>query len=412
MKNAASPPRNAEDVRPALGQSIDRVRVTAGVADPLDRRNRGERGEGGHNHPEGSPLHRLEPFDSQKHAQNLQDAISVIESAAPRVTSMNTSFQARPVRCQMGQVDSLPRQVACHTGQVARVQRGDEAVVGPAHRCRVRVGFHRAREGFGVFRAQQHRAPFANHVRYRTPSDDPPLPNDGDMGAGALDFREQVARQEDRLAAVSKDVDDLTDLTDSLRVEPVGGFVEDDQFGIAQHGGRERQPLLHAERIGLEVVLRPVGQANQFQTLLDPWTPHSLDRCRDAKVVATAHVRVEVGCLQRGADAGAGGHEALGAGSSEQAEATARRLDGADEHPDGGRLAASVRTEEAEHLALFHGEGDPVHGQHRFSRARPVAFGQFKGLDCMHATKMVARLLRWTGWGSIVWWSARQTEGR
>ena len=57
--------------------------------------------------------------------------------------------------------------------------------------------------------------------------------------------------------------------------------------------------------------------------------------------------------------------ERLG-GDVEAGEASfaGRGLDSGREHPDGGRLARAVRSEQAEHLARLHGEADVLHGLH------------------------------------------------
>ena len=51
--------------------------------------------------------------------------------------------------------------------------------------------------------------------------------------------------------------DGLADLADAGRVEAVGRLVEDQQLGVLEQGGRDRQPLLHAERVGLVAVAGP-----------------------------------------------------------------------------------------------------------------------------------------------------------
>ena len=73
-EQGSHPGGGAQNVRPALGKCVDRVRIPVGVADPFDGGKRGERGECGHGHPESPPLDRLEPFDSQKHAQDPRSA--------------------------------------------------------------------------------------------------------------------------------------------------------------------------------------------------------------------------------------------------------------------------------------------------------------------------------------------------
>ena len=54
-------------------------------------------------------------------------------------------------------------------------------------------------------------------------------------------------------------------LVDALRVEPVGGLVEDEQAGPAQEGGGQAQPLAHAHRVGLDRAAADVGEAHPLE---------------------------------------------------------------------------------------------------------------------------------------------------
>ena len=149
-------------------------------------------------------------------------------------------------------------------------------------------------------------------------------------------------------------------------------------------GGCEGEPLLHPQGIGLEPVLRAVGQAHQIQALLDPRLTDALDAGGNAQVVAAAEVRVEVGRLKGGADPGTCGDEIPGLGCAEEPEAPARRVDDAHEHPDGGGLAAPVGAQEAEDLALLDGDGDLVHRKHRVGATGAVALGELERFDDGH----------------------------
>ena len=67
-------------------------------------------------------------------------------------------------------------------------------------------------------------------------------------------------------------LDEVPDIQDALRVEAVGGFVEDDEFGSREHGLRESEALAHSLRIGADAVPRASREADQSQDLLDPRT--------------------------------------------------------------------------------------------------------------------------------------------
>ena len=143
------------------------------------------------------------------------------------------------------------------------------------------------------------------------------------MGAGAFDLPQQVTGEENGLPPVRQDADDLADLPHALGIQAVGGLVEDDQLGVVEHGGGQGEALLHAQRVGAEAVSGAVRQADQLQALFDARAAHPLHRSGDAEVVASAHVGVEVGRLQGGADAGAGGDQVPGLGGPEEPEAPA-----------------------------------------------------------------------------------------
>ena len=61
----------------------------------------------------------------------------------------------------------------------------------------------------------------------------------------------------------------VADLADAGRVEPVGGLVEDQQLGFLQQGRGDREPLLHAEGVGLVAVAVPPGQAHRLERPVD-----------------------------------------------------------------------------------------------------------------------------------------------
>jgi hypothetical protein len=63
---------------------------------------------------------------------------------------------------------------------------------------------------------------------------------------------------------------ELADLPDALRVEPIGGLVEDQQLRLAQQRHREAQPVPHAQRV---VLCRPppdLAEADLVEDLGDP----------------------------------------------------------------------------------------------------------------------------------------------
>ena len=53
----------------------------------------------------------------------------------------------------------------------------------------------------------------------------------------------------------AKAADQRAHLAHALRVEPVGGLVEDQQLGVAEQRGGDAEALLHAERVGAVAVV-------------------------------------------------------------------------------------------------------------------------------------------------------------
>jgi len=74
-----------------------------------------------------------------------------------------------------------------------------------------------------------------------------PGPHHAHLGADLLDLGEQVRGDQNGDAAGGDLPDQPADLAGALRVEPVGGLVQDDQLTRLEQAGRDGQPLLHAE---------------------------------------------------------------------------------------------------------------------------------------------------------------------
>ena len=85
----------------------------------------------------------------------------------------------------------------------------------------------------------------------------PPLVNHAEAGGDARDLAEQVARQEDGDALLMRQLaQQLADLDDTRRVQPVGWLVEEQESRIVQQRLRQPQPLRIAQR---ERPSAPVG---------------------------------------------------------------------------------------------------------------------------------------------------------
>ncbi len=76
--------------------------------------------------------------------------------------------------------------------------------------------------------------------------------DDHDLVDGLGDLGEHVARHEDRPTVCGERAQEVAEPADSLRVEAVGGLVEDENLGIAEERRREAQALPHSEGVALD----------------------------------------------------------------------------------------------------------------------------------------------------------------
>ena len=60
---------------------------------------------------------------------------------------------------------------------------------------------------------------------------------------------------------------------DALRVEAVGGLVEHEHPGVAEQGGRQAEPLAHAERVAAGAAVGRVVERDELEQLVRPARP-------------------------------------------------------------------------------------------------------------------------------------------
>ena len=83
--------------------------------------------------------------------------------------------------------------------------------------------------------------------------------------------------------SVGEAAHELADLADAGRIEAVGGLVEDQDVRIAEQRLRDAEALAHAERVGRDLVVQPLGRARRARELRDP-----LGRARRAACARSA----------------------------------------------------------------------------------------------------------------------------
>ena len=158
----------------------------------------------------------------------------------------------------------------------------------------------------------------------------------------------------------------LPDEVAGLRVQPRGGFVEDEHARVVHQRPRDREAALHAAGEVVHVRVRAVVQLEQFERLVDALA-HLLavqPEVAGVDLEVLAHEQVGVEVVVLGHDAQHGLHLARGFGHAHarHAQLAARHRRSRRDHADGGGLARAVGAEHAEALPLVDGEVDAVHG--------------------------------------------------
>src|SRR5262245_44508056 len=210
----------------------------------------------------------------------------------------------------------------------------------------------------------------------------PPGPHHADVSADLLHLGEQVGGDEDRHAVGGDLPDQATHLAGALRVQAVGGLIQDDQLPGPEQAGRDRQALLHAQRVRTVALLGRAEQPHPVQRRVDPCRRGArvggpVGGVHPGQVGPAGQVRVEGRALDQRAHPRQDPGGRPGDRLAEQADAAASRVDQAEQHPDGGGLPGSVRPEEAIDRAARYGQAEVVHRE--LTAAEPL--GQPAGGD-------------------------------
>ena len=186
--------------------------------------------------------------------------------------------------------------------------------------------------------------------------------------------------EKDRRAATGHLAQDILDQAGGLGVQPDGGLIQHQYFGVVHQGGSQRGLLLHAVAVRVDGVVAGLGQVEQAQQLVDP--PRHLGFLQlvqvadESQQLAAGELGVQVGGIGDEA-AGGLGLQRLGLHIvARHAHAARGGLEQADDHLDRSCLSGAVGAEEAEHLPAAHREADVVHRQ-----LLAVALDQVLGFD-------------------------------
>ena len=117
-----------------------------------------------------------------------------------------------------------------------------------------------------------------------------------------LDLSQQVARdQHGGSGGLRHGSNQTAHLLNTRRVQTVGGFVQDQQFGAAQQRHGNAQPLLHAKGILPHLPVSVLGQMNDLQHPADVLPVHVFQVSHDGKVFPGGQVQVTGGGFDQAA---------------------------------------------------------------------------------------------------------------
>ena len=188
---------------------------------------------------------------------------------------------------------------------------------------------------------------------------EPAVVDDQQPVADLLELAQHVRGHQDGAVLGREAAEQVAHLAHADRVEAVGRFVEHEQRRIAEQGGGDAEPLLHAERVLAEAVAGPIGEPDEVEHLGD--APHVVpaETGEDTEVLDGG----ERGPQRRAFDERADLAEvALGSVErlAEHGAAAAGRPDEAEQHRHGRGLAGAVGTDEAGHDAARQLDGQRV----------------------------------------------------
>ena len=225
------------------------------------------------------------------------------------------------------------------------------------------VSSSRNRSASGV-RTMTAEARRGGELGQRGAGDQPALVQDHDVVDGLGDLREQMTRHDDGAPGVGLAAQEGPQPVHALRVEAVGGLVEDEHRRLAEQGGGQAEALAHAEREPADTSTSVLGHADLGQRIVDPLRRQPGRRSEDAEVIDGPTAGMEAGRFQHRTDL-AGGLIEVDVAATGERGGPRRRGDEAEQHAQRGRLAGTVGPEEAGDSSRPQLEGQVVDGGHR-----------------------------------------------
>ena len=190
--------------------------------------------------------------------------------------------------------------------------------------------------------------------------------HDQDPVANGLDLRQDVTRQQHRVAA-RQPANQLPDLSDLVRVQPDGRFIQNQHIGVTQQTVGQSNTLPVPPGQAPDHVTVRVRQPEVRQHGIDPTVKHAarqpLQPAAKPQVLFDTHFGIQRHVLRQIADPApdlTGLREYVQPGDGHP---PTRGRHETGQHPHGGRLAGPVWPQESDNLPALHIKGDIVHGR-------------------------------------------------
>ena len=192
-----------------------------------------------------------------------------------------------------------------------------------------------------------------------------PASSDVGQAMTSLRFVHVMRGDQKSQSLAGKPMDLLPEITARFRVHPGSRFIEEKQFRLMNHAGREGEALFPAARKFTRQLFLPFREAESIEALSHGLAAivHGIDPRDKIEILGNAEIFIKAEPLGHVTDLTL---DFLTRGNHVMAEAGATAVVGAEqtaEHADKGRFAAAVGSEKAADFASTNLQIDRVHGR-------------------------------------------------
>ena len=199
-----------------------------------------------------------------------------------------------------------------------------------------------------------------------------------------LGFVEVVGGEQDGCAAIGETLDDLPGLASGGGVEASGGFVEEDEVGVADHAGGEVESALLSAGEFVAATVGVFGEADQLERFVDIHRV-LVELGGEVEHFAGGESLAGRAALEDDADAAGEGVALVARVEAEHGNRTLVAVPVALHDLDQRRFAGPVRPQQRVHLPGLNAQIDPVYGAYR-----PVALHEPPDFDRRRHGRMLA----------------------